>query len=145
MCIRDSLYSMSRNDHQEYISTFKLVCDFTLSDRINSSLHFTYNNYENIEVFIPIYESGLSSTYKKDKFKIQLGLDMLFENHGLNFSNETFEMNNIINLNLSSSYELNDNINIHLNIDNILNKYNELFFMYPQLGANVMSGLTWKF
>ena len=70
---------------------------------------------------------------------------MLFENHGLNFSNETFKMNNIINLNLSSSYKLNDNINIHLNIDNILNNYNELFFMYPQLGANVMSGLTWKF
>ena len=139
------LYSMSRNDKQEYISTFKLVGDFTLSDRINSSLHFTYNNYENIEVFIPIYESGLSSTYKKDKFKIQLGLDMLFENHGLNFSNETFKMNNIINLNLSSSYELNDNINIHLNIDNMLNNYNELFFMYPKLGANVMSGLTWKF
>ena len=39
------------------------------SDRIKSSLHFTYNNYENIEVFIPTYESGLSSTYKKDKFK----------------------------------------------------------------------------
>ena len=39
---------MSRNDDQEYISTIKLVGDFTLSDRIKSSLHFTYNNYENI-------------------------------------------------------------------------------------------------
>ena len=39
---------------------------------------------------------------------------MLFENHGLNFSNETFKMNNIINLNLNSSYKLNDNIKFTL-------------------------------
>ena len=51
------------------ISTIKLVGDFTLSDRIKSSLHFTYNNYENIEVFIPIYESGLVAHIKKINLK----------------------------------------------------------------------------
>ena len=139
------LYTVLRNNNQEYINKYEIKTDIKIADNFSSKFEFIYNQYEEIEVFMPNYETKISGIYNLKKIKVDLNLDMLFENHGLNFSNETFKMNNIINLNLSSSYELKDNINIHLNIDNILNNYNELFFMYPQLGVNVMSGLTWKF
>jgi len=139
------LYTVLRNNDQEYINKYEINADIKIADNFSSKFELIYNQYEEIEVFMPNYETKISGIYNLKKIKVDLNLDMLFSNHGLNFNNETFRMNNIINLNLSSSYELNDNINIHLNIDNILNNYNELFFMYPQLGVNVMSGLTWKF
>ena len=50
-----------------------------------------------------------------------------------------------INLKLHSKYHISEKLSIHLNIDNILNHYNEIYFMYPELGTNLLSGLTWKF
>mgnify|MGYP001482443489 FL=1 len=54
-------------------------------------------------------------------------------------------MDSFINLKLHSKYHISEKLSIHLNIDNILIHYNEIYFMYPELGTNLLSGLTWKF
>ena len=139
------LYTVIRNNNQEYINKYEINADIKIADNLSGKFEFIYNQYEEIEVFMPNYETKISGIYQLKKIKVDLNLDMLLNNNGLNFNNETFKMNNILNLNLNSFYQINENVKIHFNIYNILNNYNELFFMYPQLGTNVMTGLTWKF
>jgi len=50
-----------------------------------------------------------------------------------------------MNLYLYSNYQLNDKISFELDINNILNKRNEFYFMYPELGFNAMAGILLKF
>ena len=54
-------------------------------------------------------------------------------------------MKSLVNIYTNGSYKINDNVNINYTINNILNRYNERFFMYPELGLNFTVGIKWLF
>tara|TARA_Y200000002_G_scaffold372909_1_gene371293 strand:+ start:829 stop:2514 length:1686 start_codon:yes stop_codon:yes gene_type:complete len=139
------LYSLFRFGDQEIINNFKIKGNFILSDKIISQIKFEYSNYDITETFVPEYKIDIQSIYESNNFDVRFGLSMFLENHGITFSNESFDMDSFINLKLHSKYHISEKLSIHLNIDNILNHYNEIYFMYPELGTNLLSGLTWKF
>ncbi len=139
------LYSQNRSETQEVISNYNIKGNFIFSEKITSQIKFEFNDYEKIEIFIPKYGIDFHSTYGSNKYNISIGLNMFFKNHGITLTNKPFEMAPYINLKLNSTYKLSDKLSIHLNIDNILNRYNEIYYMYPEIGINLLSGLTWKF
>ena len=114
-------------------------------NNISTSLDFTYNIYEENEVFMPIYIVEFLSTFNYEKLNISLGMDMELKTYGLNLSNEIFEMNPFVDVYIHSSYKLSDNVSIRLDMNNILNRYNERYFMYPELGYNLLTGIRWIF
>ena len=59
-------------------------------------------------------------------------------------SSPTF-MKSYINVFLDGSYKISDNLDFNFNLNNILNRYNERFFMYPELGYNLLTGIRWIF
>ena len=139
------LYSLIRYEDQEIINNYNIKANLILSDRISSQIKLKYNDYEKTETFIPEYEIGLLSMYKSNNFNIQLALNIYLENHGITFDNKSFDMDPYLNLKLNTNYDISEKLSVHLNIDNILNRNNEIYFMYPELGTNLLSGLTWKF
>ena len=54
-------------------------------------------------------------------------------------------MNPFVDVYINSSYKLSDNLSIRLDMNNILNRYNERYFMYPELGYNLLTGIRWIF
>ena len=54
-------------------------------------------------------------------------------------------MNPFVDVYIHSSYKLSDNLSIRLDMNNILNRYNERYFMYPELGYNLLTGIRWIF
>ena len=54
-------------------------------------------------------------------------------------------MKSFIDIYFNSSYSLSKNIDLNLKVNNILNRYNERFFMYPELGINFIVGVKWIF
>ena len=76
---------------------------------------------------------------------LSLGTNLILENYGINFKNELFKMKSLVNIYTNGSYKINDNVNINYTINNILNRYNERFFMYPELGLNFTVGIKWLF
>ena len=139
------LYSLNRFEDQEIINNFKIKGNFIISEKIRSQIKFEYNDYEEIETFVPEYEISFLSIFSSNNYNIQLGFNIFLENHGITYDNKSFDMDPYINLKLNSTYNISDKLSVHLNIDNILNRYNEVYFMYPEFGTNLLSGLTWKF
>ena len=54
-------------------------------------------------------------------------------------------LNPFVDVYIHSSYKLSDNVSIRLDMNNILNRYNERYFMYPELGYNLLTGIRWIF
>ena len=54
-------------------------------------------------------------------------------------------MKSYIDIYIESSYNISDNEKLNINFNNILNRYNERFFMYPELGFNFITGIKWIF
>ena len=78
-------------------------------------------------------------------FRSTVGTKLELETYGLNYQNEFFKMNSYIDVYLESLYNISDRLELSFNLNNILNRYNERFFMYPDLGINVMGGVKWYF
>ncbi len=138
------LYSVTRDYELERIDILSVSINST-HNNISASLDFTYNIYEENEVFMPIYIVEFLSTFNYEKLNISLGMDMELKTYGLNLSNEIFEMNPFVDVYIHSSYKLSDNVSIRLDMNNILNRYNERYFMYPELGYNLLTGIRWIF
>ena len=54
-------------------------------------------------------------------------------------------MKSYVNIFLDGSYKISDNLDFNFHLNNILNRYNERFFMYPELGLNFLVGIKWVF
>ena len=104
-----------------------------------------YNKYAEQELFMPIYNLNIVNSYESNNFSISLGAEMKLKTYGIYLNTETFKMSDYINLYLNSSFKISDSLNFEFNVNNILNRYNEMYFMYPQLGTNLLTGIKWKF
>ena len=139
------LYSISTKKEEEAIQSFSLILNSLYSKNLSSSINFVYNKYAEQELFMPIYYLDVVNNYKSSNLSISLGLEMKLKTYGVYLNTETFKMNEYINLYVNSSLKISDSLNFEFNINNILNRYNEMYFMYPQLGINLLTGIKWKF
>ena len=101
--------------------------------------------FDENQVFQPLYIIDISNSYSSNNFSFTLGGNFELESYGLNYKNELFEMKSFIDIYFDSSYEISKNLNLNLSINNILNRYNERFYMYPELGINFVGGIKWVF
>ena len=139
------LYSISLKKEQESIQSFSLILNSLYSKNLSSSINFIYNKYAEQELFMPIYNLDIVNSYESNNLSISLGAEMKLKTYGIYLNTETFKMNEYINLYFNSSLKISDSLNFEFNVNNILNRYNEMFFMYPQLGINLLTGIKWKF
>ena len=139
------LYSISTKKEEEAIQSFSLILNSIYSKNLSSSINFVYNKYAEQELFMPIYYLDVVNNYKSSNLSISLGAVMKLKTYGIYLNTETFKMNEYINLYVNSSLKISDSLNFEFNINNILNRYNEMYFMYPQLGINLLTGIKWKF
>ncbi len=139
------LYSLKRKNVEEVINTYSFSFRRKFSNRINSSLDFVYTQYEEKEVFLPLYYIDFITSYSQNKFHLTVGTKLELETYGLNYQNELFKMNSYIDVYLESLYNISDRFEFSFNLNNILNRYNERFFMYPDLAINFMGGVKWYF
>ena len=138
------LYSIERNPESEVVDKISLEINSSFNN-INSSFNFIYNIYEQKEVFMPVYLIEQVNTLYLGKLELTLGGIFELENYGLNFNNEIFKMNSYIDVFSHITYQISEKVNVYIKVNNILNKYNERFFMYPDQGINCMGGIKWNF
>jgi len=139
------LYTIERNPEEEVVDKISLEINSSINNNINSSLNFIYNIYEEKEVLMPVYLIEQVNTYSKGKLDVTLGGVFEIENYGLNFTGELFKMNSYIDIFSNISYQVSENLNVYIKVNNILNRYNERFFMYPDQGTSFMVGINWNF
>jgi len=139
------LYSIERNPDEEVIDKIALEVNSSINNNINSSFNFIYNIYEEKEVLMPVYLIEQVNMFSIGKLDLTLGGIFELENYGINFNGEMFKMNSYIDVFSDISYQVSENLNVYIKVNNILNKYNERFFMYPDQGINFMAGIKWKF
>tara|TARA_B100001057_G_scaffold204760_1_gene205414 strand:- start:11182 stop:12858 length:1677 start_codon:yes stop_codon:yes gene_type:complete len=139
------LYTIERENLTQVINYLSLNYNTTLTDNLKSSIKLIRTIFEVEQVFQPEYHIDFLNTYSKNKISLSLGANLILENYGINFKNELFKMKSLVNIYTNGSYKINDNVNVNYSLNNILNRYNERFFMYPELGLNFMVGIKWLF
>ena len=108
-------------------------------------MHSLYTIYVNDDVFQPLYVLDIVNTFSKNDISLSLGGNFELENYGMDFNSNLIKMKSFIDIYFNSSYSLSKNIDLNLKVNNILNRYNERFFMYPELGTNFIVGIKWIF
>ena len=139
------LYTLERDGDVQIVNYFSFSYKTNISDNIESSFSVFHTVFEEDQVFQPQFLIDILTSYSNNKYSLSLGANMELENYGLNFKNELFKMKPFIDIYFNSSYSLSKNIDLNLKVNNILNRYNERFFMYPELGTNFVVGVKWIF
>ena len=139
------IYTIERENITQVINYLTFNYSARFSNNIESSINFLHSIFEETQVFQPKYEIDVLNTYKKNKIIFSLGANFKLENYGHNYKSELFKMKSYINVFLDGSYKISDNLDFNFNLNNILNRYNERFFMYPELGLNFLVGIKWVF
>ena len=139
------IYTIERENITQVINYLTFNYSARFSNNIESSINFLHSIFEEIQVFQPKYEIDVLNTYKKNKISFSLGANFKLENYGLNYKSELFKMKSYVNVFLDGSYKISDNLDFNFYLNNILNRYNERFFMYPELGLNFLVGIKWVF
>tara|TARA_B000000475_G_scaffold10907_1_gene9876 strand:- start:3574 stop:5247 length:1674 start_codon:yes stop_codon:yes gene_type:complete len=139
------LYTLERDGDVQIVNYFSFSYKTNISDNIESSFSFFHTVFEEDQVFQPQFLIDILTSYSNNKYSLSLGANMELENYGLNFKNELFKMKPFIDIYFNSTYFLSKSIELNFNVNNILNRYNERFFMYPELGTNFIVGVKWIF
>ena len=139
------LYTLKRNNDEEIINYLSLSFNGSFTDNLKSSINFLHTIYENDDVFQPLYVLDIVNTFSKNDISLSLGGNFELENYGMDFNSNLIKMKSFIDIYFNSSYSLSKNIDLNLKVNNILNRYNERFFMYPELGTNFIVGVKWIF
>ena len=139
------LYTLERDGDVQIVNYFSFSYKTNISDNIESSFSVFHTVFEEDQVFQPQFLIDILTSYSNNKYSLSLGANMELENYGLNFKNELFKMKPFIDIYFNSTYSLSKNVELNFNVNNILNRYNERFFMYPELGTNFIVGVKWIF
>lgn len=139
------LYTLKRNNDKEIINYLSLSFNGSLTDNFKSSINFLHTIYENDDVFQPLYVFDIENTYSKNDISLSIGGNFELENYGMDFNSNLIKMKSFIDIYFNSTYSLSKNIVLNLKVNNILNRYNEKFYMYPELGTNFLIGVKWTF
>ncbi len=148
------LYTLIRYDEDTYISQINFSFKFPINSYINPSFDFVFREFDNEEykydldadvLYKPKYNLNIKNEILYNRLKSNIGVHLLLDSYAMDFNSNIININDYINLYLYSNYQLNDKISFELDINNILNKRNEFYFMYPELGFNAMAGILLKF
>ena len=148
------LYSLKRYDEKTYMNQLSLSLKIPVNSFIYPSFNFSYIDVYNNEklsmknnnfYYIPKYSMKVENLFIYKNIKSNVGINLLMDSYSQDFNSKSFRMDNYVNLFLNSEYELSNKIILELNIKNIINKKNEYYYMYPELGFNVMLGALIKF
>jgi len=148
------LYTLIRYNEDTYISQINFSLKFPINSYINPSLDFVFREFDNEEykydldtdvLYKPKYNLNIKNEVLYNRLKSNIGIHLLLDSYALDFNSNIIKINDYVNLYLYSNYQLNDKISFELDINNILNKRNEFYFMYPELGFNAMAGILLKF
>ena len=123
------LYTIERDNNTQIINYISLSFNSRLSENFESNINFLNTIFDENQVFQPLYIIDISNSYSSNNFSLTLGGNFELESYGLNYKNELFEMKSFIDIYLDSSYEISKNLNLNLSISNILNRYNERFYI----------------
>ncbi len=139
------LYTLERDNDTQVVNYISLSLNSKFSEKLESNINFLNTIFDENQVFQPLYKIDISNTYSSSNFSLTLGGNFELDTYGLNYKNELFELKSFVDLYFDSSYEISKNVNLNITINNILNRYNERFYMYPELGLNFVGGIKWVF
>ena len=148
------LFTLIRYDEDTYVSQLNFSFKFPINSYINPSLDFVYREFDHEEynynldadvLYKPKFNLNIKNEILYNRLKSNIGIHLLLDSYAMDFNSNIININDYVNLYLYSNYQLNDKISFELDINNILNKRNEFYFMYPELGFNAMAGILLKF
>jgi len=148
------LFTLIRYDEDTYVSQLNFSFKFPINSYINLSLDFVYREFDHEEynynldadvLYKPKFNLNIKNEILYNRLKSNIGIHLLLDSYAMDFNSNIININDYVNLYLYSNYQLNDKISFELDINNILNKRNEFYFMYPELGFNAMAGILLKF
>jgi hypothetical protein len=148
------LFTLIRYDEDTYVSQLNFSFKFPINSYINPSLDFVYREFDHEEykydldtdvLHKPKFNLNIKNEILYNRLKSNIGIHLLLDSYAMDFNSNIININDYMNLYLYSNYQLNDKISFELDINNILNKRNEFYFMYPELGFNAMAGILLKF
>ena len=148
------LYTLIRYDENTYVNQINFSFKFPINSYINPSLNFVYRKFDHEKhkydldadvLYKPLYDLNIKNEISYNKLKSNFGVHLLLDSYAMDFNSNIININDYVNLYLYSNYKLNNRISFELDINNILNKRNEYYFMYPELGFNAMAGILLKF
>ena len=148
------LFTLIRYDEDTYVSQLNFSFKFPINSYINPSLDFVYREFDYEEykydldtdvLHKPKFNLNIKNEILYNRLKSNIGIHLLLDSYAMDFNSNIININDYMNLYLYSNYQLNDKISFELDINNILNKRNEFYFMYPELGFNAMAGILLKF
>ena len=148
------LFTLIRYDEDTYVSQLNFSFKFPINSYINPSLDFVYREFDHEEykydldtdvLHKPKFNLNIKNEILYNRLKSNIGIHLLLDSYAMDFNSNIININDYVNLYLYSNYKLNDKISFELDINNILNKRNEFYFMYPELGFNAMAGILLKF
>ena len=142
---RYSIFYDSGNVNQKKINLF---FDYSKNKFFNSSLIFTYNNYKlnnfSFPSNLPKYEIYLSNELKINNFEIIGNISSFIETYSIDNNKNSEKLENYLNVNFNINYLLFENTKIILQLNNILDSKNEVYYKYNDLGFNLKFGFIYS-
>ncbi|MGK9477970.1 TonB-dependent receptor [Melioribacter sp. OK-6-Me] len=108
------------------------------------STGFNYTYMKNPIAGSPELHGILNANYSINRFQLGLNLVAIGNLYLLNNSNK-FIKEDFLLLNASGGFNLNNNINLYLKINNLLDTEYQTVFGYPMPGINFLAGFTTEF
>ena len=142
---RYSIFYDSGDSNQKKI---KLFFDYSKDKFFNTSLIFSYNNYKlnnfSYASNLPKYEIFISNKLKINDFEIIGNISSFIETYSIDSNNNSEKLESFLSLNVNINYLLFENTKIMLQLNNILDSKNEIYYNYNQLGFNLKFGFTYS-
>ena len=83
--------------------------------------------------------------YHQNKFFSQLGINIVDGRYSLSTANEPKKLDGFLDMNLKMGYIINQRLNAHVNLYNMLSNKYELYRNYGVQGVQAVVGLSYKF
>ena len=143
------------------------VIDYSLTQsnyqlwKVGASLHYHYRDFVNVNVkgnyyawknmaTTEVYDRPTWDLYARVDFNIDSKWSVYSENY---FAGKTFahtnkgieQLKNTISLNVGGQYAVNNWLLVYLQLNNYLNRKNDIFYGYQSQGCHFLGGVKYKF
>jgi len=149
-------------DFALYDNTFDIVIDearlfnagasftYNYKQKISALLKGTYNRWTTTELPFawhkPDWELDFNFTYKiNDDIRLSANAFALGKRKVLGYENDVTELKPLVDLNLSGVYEYTSWVSFFLNLNNLLNQSNQIWYGYNLHRFNFMAGAMFSF
>ena len=132
------------------VFTFSGELDYEVSKKITSSLSLELNKYSLSKLkeayHRPSIILGANITYNvQDKVFLKSQLNIVGGLKSMSSTNETIELNSIIDLNFGLDYKISNNFYSFVMLNNVLNSNYQHYYNYQSKGFNAILGVSYSF